>query len=99
MANIDTEIQELKARWAREAAEQKQRAADAQMARLEAVRDRLRSGEMPLHACLCTQCLRARLTCDPALVCEQGTRDPSWWGDGPRKPRETVTDGGRARKS
>jgi hypothetical protein len=56
------------------------------MARLEEARDRLRSGEMPLHACLCTRCLRARLTCDPALVCEEGTRDASWWGNGPRKP-------------
>jgi molybdenum cofactor biosynthesis enzyme MoaA len=86
MDHIDEEIDALKARWATEEQERKQRAADAQMARLEAVRDRLRSGEMPLHACLCTQCLRARLTCDPALVCEQGTRDASWWGNGPRKP-------------
>jgi hypothetical protein len=99
MDAIDTEIQGLKARWAREAAEQKQRVADSQLASLEKMRDRLRSGEMPLHACLCTQCLRARLTCDPSLVCEQGKRGDSWWGNGPKKPRETVTDGGRARKS
>ena|ERR1035437_8040609 len=99
MDHIDKEIQELKTRWETEEREQKQRQADAQMRSLEAVRDRLRSGEMPLHSCLCPQCLRARLTCDPSLVCEQGKRDASWWGDGPRKPRETVTDGGRARKS
>jgi hypothetical protein len=83
---IDEEIDALKARWATEAQEQKQRQSDAQMASLEAVRDRLRSGEMPLHACLCAACLRARITCDPSLVCEQGKRDASWWGSGPRKP-------------
>ena len=86
MANIDTEIQELKARWAREAAEREQRVADAQMVSLEAVRDRLRAGEMPLHACLCADCLRARLTCQPVLVCEDGKRGTNWWGSGPRKP-------------
>ena len=86
MDHIDEEIDALKARWATEEQEQKQRQADAQLRRLEETRDRLRSGEMPLHACLCTQCLRARLTCDPRLACEQGQRDASWWGDGPRKP-------------
>ncbi len=84
MDHIDEEIDALKTRWATEEQERKQRQADGQMARLEAVRDRLRSGEMPRHACLCAECLRARLTCDPRLVCEQGKVDASWWGDGPR---------------
>jgi molybdenum cofactor biosynthesis enzyme MoaA len=86
MDHIDEEIDALKARWATEEQEQKQRQADAQLRRLEETRDRLRSGEMPLHACLCTRCLRARLTCDPSLVCERGKLDASWWGNGPRKP-------------
>src|ERR1035437_5443188 len=99
MDHIDEEIDALKACWATEEQEQKKRQAEAQLRRLEEARDRLRAGEIPRHACLCAECLRARLTCDPSLVCEQGKRDASWWGNGPRKPRETVTDGGRARKS
>jgi hypothetical protein len=45
MDAIDKEIQELKARWAREAAEREQRVADSQLASLEKMRDQLRSGE------------------------------------------------------
>lgn len=86
MDSVDKEIQELKARWEREEQERKLRVADSQLASLGAVRDRLRSGEMPRHACLCHQCLRARLTCQPALICEDGKRGDSWWGNGPRQP-------------
>lgn len=87
MADIDKEIDELKARWAREAAEQKQRVADAQMVSLEKMRDRLRAGEWDMrHNCRCAQCIRAVLTCQPELVCEDGKRADNWWGTGPRKP-------------
>jgi hypothetical protein len=87
MDAIDTEIQGLKARWAREAAEQKQRVADSQLASLEKMRDRLRSGEWEMrHNCRCAQCLRAVLTCQPDLVCENGKRGDNWWGVGPLKP-------------
>lgn len=87
MDTIDDEITALKARWAAEEEERKERQAQAQLAHLEKTRDSLRSGEWEArHICRCNRCLRAILSCDPTLVCEQGARGENWWGNGPLQP-------------
>jgi hypothetical protein len=80
MDAIDRQIQELEAGWAAEEAQQKQREAEAQRAHLEKRRASLLDGSWKPWGHRCPRCLRAILTMDPSLVCEQGNQQGThWW--------------------
>jgi hypothetical protein len=80
MDHIDGQIAALEAGWAAEDAEQGQRQAEAQQEHLKKVRARLLSGEWKPYGHRCPACLRAILTMDPSLVCEQGKQQGThWW--------------------
>jgi hypothetical protein len=80
MDAIDKEIQGLMTSWTEETEEQKQREAQAQREHLERVRERLRSGKWKPWGHVCPVCLRAILTLQPELVCEEGRRNGAhWW--------------------
>jgi len=78
MDAIDKEIKAKRESWAQNAEELKDRKVEAQRKKLVMRRDTFRAGTF-VPDCKCDLCLRAVLTMDPSLVCENGKRLARWW--------------------
>lgn len=78
MNNLE-EIEQLRAAWAAEEVEQKEREENARIEKLKMRRDRLRSGEWK-PICKCDDCLNAVLNLSaPDGVCANALLSCQWW--------------------